>query len=116
MSGRYSYAFVEKVLDLSNNRSNMGLGADVLITRRLSARGAFSWQRSHGGLRSTEFDTEEEFEQYDRLLKDNNFHVSGGVSYSFPRIDLFASYVHYVSGTDTHAGRAINAGRWPFER
>ncbi len=117
VSGRYSYAFVEQVLDISNNRSNMGLGADVLITRRLSARGAFSWQRSHGGLRSTEFDTEEEFQQYDRILKDNNFHISGGVSYSLPRVDLFASYVQYVSGTDTHAGRAINAGvSWPFER
>ena len=55
--------------------------------------------------------------QYDRLLKDNNFHISGGVSYSLPRVDLFAPYVHYVSGTDTHAGRAINAGvSWPFER
>jgi len=116
VAGRYSYAVVEKVLDLANNRSNMGLGADVLITRRLSARIGFSWQRTHGGLRSTEFLTDEQFGQYDRILKDNSFHISGGASYSFPRFDVFASYLHYVDGTDTHLGRAISAGvSWPFE-
>jgi len=115
--GRYSYAIVEKVLDLANNRSNMALGSDVLITRKLSARVALSWQRSHGGLRSTDFATGEQFQQYDRILKDNNFHISGGVSYSFPRFDVFGSYLHYVRGTDTHVGRAITTGvSWPFER
>jgi hypothetical protein len=39
-----------------------------------------SWQRSHGGLRSTEFGTDEQFQQFDRTLKDNSFHVGGGVS------------------------------------
>jgi hypothetical protein len=43
--------------------------------------------------------------------------MSGGVTVSLPRVDVFASYVGYVSGTDTHQGRAINAGvSWPFER
>jgi hypothetical protein len=117
VSGRYSYALVEKVLDLPNNRSNMSLESGFLVTRKLNTRIAFSWQRSHGGLRSTEVLTDEQFQQFDRLLKDNYFHITGGVSYSLPRFDVFASYVHYVSGTDTHVGRAISAGlSWPFER
>ena len=75
-----------------------------------------SWQRSHGGLLADEFNTPERFEQYDRLVKDNSFHVGGGVSYSFPRFDVFAAYVRYVGGTDTHAGRALTMGlSWPFE-
>ena len=54
--------------------------------------------------------------QYDRLLRDNNFHVGGGLSYSLPHFDVFGSYVHYADGTDTHVGRAIQAGiSWPFE-
>jgi hypothetical protein len=78
---------------------------------------AFSWQRSHGGLRSDEIVTEEQLSQYDRLIKDNHFHVTGGLSYSLPKIDLFASYTHNVSGTDTHVGYAITAGvSVPFER
>jgi hypothetical protein len=117
VQGRYSYAVVEKVLDLPNNRSNASIETSVLISRLLASRVVFSWQHSHGGLTSIEVDTPEEFEQYDRVLRDNNFHIGGGVAYSFPRIDLFMSYVHYVSGEDTHAGRVITAGfSWPFER
>jgi hypothetical protein len=116
VQGRYSYAFVEQVLDLPNNRSNAAVESAFLLTRRLSARGVLSWQRSHGGLEADEFDTPERFEQYDRLVKDNYVHVGGGVSYSFPRVDLFVAYVQYVGGTDTHTGRAITTGfSLPFE-
>lgn len=105
------------MLDVSNNRSNMALGSDVLITRRLSGRVGFSWQRSHGGLRSTEFTDDVQYQQYDRILRDNYFHVSGGVTVSLPRVDVFATLVRYVSGTDTHTGHALNAGvSFPFER
>jgi hypothetical protein len=117
VSGRYTYAFVEKVLDLPNNRSNMGVEADFSATRKLSTRIGLAWQRSHGGLRSTEVVTDEQYSQYDRLLKDNNFHITGGVSYSLPKVDVFASYVHYAGGTDTHVGHAITVGlSLPFER
>ena len=102
---------------MPNNRSNMAIDADFLATRKLVARGGVSWQRSHGGLRSTEIVTEEQISQYDRILKDNNFHINGGLSYSLPKVDVFASYVHYAAGTDTHVGHAITAGlSIPFER
>jgi hypothetical protein len=87
-----------------------------MLTRRLSARGALAWQVSHGGLRSTEID-ENTFLLFDRILRDNYFHAGGGVSYSFPRVDMFFAYVAYVGGTDTHAGRAVTIGiSMPFER
>jgi hypothetical protein len=117
VSGRYSYAMVEKVLDLPNNRSNISVEADFLTTRKLVTRFGLSWQRSHGGLRSSEIVTEEQYSQYDRLIKDNYFHVTGGLSYSLPKVDVFGSYVHYAAGTDTHVGYAITAGlSIPFER
>jgi hypothetical protein len=117
VSARYSYAIVEEVLDLPNNRSNIALEADFLAMRKLVVRGGVSWQRSHGGLRSDEILTEEQIAQYDRIVKDNNFHVNGGLSYSLPKVDVFASYVHYAAGTDTHVGHAITAGlSIPFER
>lgn len=104
------------MLDLPNNRSNTALESTFLVTRKLAARAVFSWQRSHGGLRSTEFDTDERLQQFDRLVRDNNFHMGGAVAYSFSKMDVFVSYVHYVSGTDTHAGRVITTGMsWPFE-
>jgi hypothetical protein len=117
VSARYTYAFVEKVLALPNNRSNVAIEADVTATRRLSTRAGVSWQRSHGGLRSTEVVSDEQYSQYDRLIKDNSFHVTGGASYSLLKVDVFASFVHYAGGADTHAGHAITAGlSIPFER
>ncbi|HEY1306902.1 MAG TPA: hypothetical protein VGF24_25285 [Vicinamibacterales bacterium] len=117
LSGRYSYAFVEKVVDLPNNRSNFAVESGFLATRKLSTTVTFSWQRSHGGLRSSDPFTPEQYLQYDRILRDNNFHISGGLSYSLPKVDVFGSYVYYAAGTDTHVGHALTAGvSVPFER
>ena len=116
VSGNYSFAAVEKVDDISNNRSNLGLQVAFLATRKVQTQASFTWQWTHGGLRSTEFD-EGTFLLFDRVLKDNNFHVGGGVAYSLSHFDVFASYTYYATGTDTHEGRAITAGvSVPFER
>jgi hypothetical protein len=102
--------------EVSNNRSNGAVEGGFMFSRRLSVRGAFVWQITHGGLRSTEF-TEDNFLLFDRVLRDNYKHLGAGVSYSFPRVDVFFSYVAYVGGTDTHAGRAFTFGMsLPFER
>ena len=116
VAGRYSYAMVEQVDDIANNRSNFGVEVAVRAHRKLSTRATFTWQRTHGGLRSTEFD-ENNFLLFDRILKDNSFHIRGGVAYSLARSDVFISFTHYASGTDTHAGRALTTGfSVPFER
>lgn len=127
VQGRYSYAFVERVIDIPNNRSNAEVEATFLLTRKLATRGLLSWQRTHGGLRfgsptSTtlpfpgEVNTPERLAQHDRLLRDNYWHTGAGVSYSFSRMDVFASYIAFVGGTDTHAGKAFTVGiSWPFQ-
>jgi hypothetical protein len=127
VQGRYSYAFVERVIDIPNNRSNATVEGAFLLTRKLATRGWVSWQHTHGGLRfgsptsaslpfPGEVDTPERLAQHDRLMRDNYWHVGGGVSYSFSRMDVFASYIAFVGGTDTHAGGALTAGlSWPFE-
>lgn len=123
----YSYAFVERVLGIPDNRSNANLEGVYVIKRRLAPRGFVSWQRTHGGLRSGspppaalvfpgEIDTPDLLEQHDRLLRDNNWRAGGGLAYSFPQVDLFAYYIAFISGTDTHAGRAITLGfSLPFQ-
>ncbi len=118
---RYSYAIVQRILAIPDNRSNMGVDANYLIRKRLALRGSSTWQRTHGGLRlgspppsdlifPGEVDTPELLAQHDRLLRDDNWRAGGGVAYSFDRMDIFASYLAFISGTDTHAGGALTIG------
>jgi hypothetical protein len=118
VQGGYSYAFVEKVMGISTNRSNARMELDHLIRGKLAVRGEAFSQRTHGGLRfgspqppglifPGEVNTTELWYQHDRLLRDNYWHAGGGLAYSFRRFDVFAGYVAFVAGTDTHAGRAL---------
>ena len=63
-----------------------------------------------------EVNTPERLFEHDRLLRDNNFRLGAGVAYSMQRMDVFASYVELMRGTDSHGGRAITFGvSLPFE-
>jgi hypothetical protein len=116
LSGRYSFAFVEKAAHIGTNRSDLLMSIGYQFTSRLSASTDFYLQRTHGGLKSTEFVTDEQWAQYDRLIKDDSFHIGATLAYSFERWDLYASYIQFVDGTDTHVGHAISVGiSWPFE-
>jgi hypothetical protein len=128
VQGRYSYAFVERVIDdVPNNRSNVALESEFLFTRRLAGRAVLTWQRVHGGLRlgspsgdpflpPGEVNTPERLFEHDRLLRDNNFRVGASIAYSMDRMDVFFSYFELLRGTDSHGGRAITVGvSWPFE-
>ena len=47
VQGRYSYAFVERVIGIPNNRSNANVeGAYLLLKGKLAARGFALWQRT----------------------------------------------------------------------
>src|SRR5262249_53688026 len=107
VQARYSYAFVERVIDIPNNRSNATVEPSFLLTRKFAPRGLVSWQRTHGGLSfgsktsatlpfPGEVNTPERLAQHDRIMRDNYWHVGGGASYSFSRMDVFASYIAFV--------------------
>ena len=127
IAGQYSYSIVERVLDIPNNRSAATVSTSYQVAPRISAQGLVRWQRTHGGLRAGspppatllppgEINTPERLEQHDRLLRDNSMHVGGGASYQFSGFDVFGSYLAFVNGTDTHAGRAVTVGiSVPFE-
>ena len=116
VQGRYAYAFVERVLDVSTNRSNFAIEAAYQLTRKLTLRGLAYWQWTHGGLRIPADINNPAFPEHDRLLRNNYFHAGAGVSYQLPGIDLYATYIGFVNGSNTHKGQAFSAGvSWPFE-
>ena len=102
----YTYSFVEKVVDVSVDRSNAFGQLGYALTRRLFVHAGATWQRTHGGLRfgsvtgdpffpPGELNTPERFSQRDRLLRTNYWQVGGGVSYSTGPVDIFASIIGY---------------------
>jgi hypothetical protein len=93
----------------------------VTFRVRSAALGEFYWQRTYGGLRlgspppadlvfPGEANTPDLLYQHDRLLRDNYWRAGGGLEYSFPQVTLFAAYTAFVTGTDTHSGRAVTIG------
>jgi hypothetical protein len=124
VQGSYSYAAVRRVLEVPNNRSNAVVQAGFALTRLISLNGSVSWQRTHGGLRTGpgpapdagfpygDITSEALFIEHDRMLRDDSFHAGAGIGWSLPRLglDVFGSYVEFVSGRDTHYGRAFTLG------
>jgi len=128
LQATYTYAFVEKALDdISVNRSNAFAEIGYVVTGRLYFRVAGLWQRTHGGLRlgsdtgvpfpvPGEVNTPERRAAGDQLRRVNYWHVAGGLAFDAGPVDVFASYVRYVAGTDTHAGQAFTVGTsWYFD-
>ena len=123
----YTYSFVEKVLNIKNDRANGFIQLGYVVTPRLFVHADGTWQRTHGGLRigsvtgdpfpiPGEFNTPAKLAQRDRLTRSKYWHVGGGVSYSAGPVDLFAAYTKYVSGTDTHNGQVYIVGAtWYFD-
>ena len=121
VSGRYTYAMVERVIGVSTNRSNAALGVDYRLGADWSFGVSASLQRTHGGLRvgslppsdlpaPGELTTPERFAEHDRLLRDNWTHVGVQTSRRLGQADVFAAFTHFAAGTDTHAGHALAAG------
>jgi hypothetical protein len=128
VSGRYAYTVVERVLEVSHNRSQAEIETAWQVAPATSVRGFAEIQRTHGGLRAGslpgstlvgpgDIDTPERVAEHDRLLRDNWMHLGAGVTFRIAGQHAFVTYRHFVRGTDPHAGRAVTAGLvWPFRR
>jgi hypothetical protein len=104
VEGHYGYTIVERVLDISHNRSNALIQAGYDFPKRLGGHVILSWQRTHGGLRFP-IDVEpypERYTEFHRLLQDNYFQAGGGVSYEWGGWEWSMWFLRAVSGTNTH--------------
>ncbi len=125
----YTYAFVEKVLDIKLDRSNAFVDIGYALTGRLYAHANGLWQRTHGGLRAGSLTGHpfplpgelgppggDRFVQRDRILRVNNWKVGGGLAYSLGPVDVFASITNVVQGTDSHRSQTYTVGAtWYFD-
>ena len=115
----YRYSFVEQSLDVPNNRSNGLAQAAYAFSNGWSARGVFSWQRTHGGLRVPEFIDPSDPQypelqtEFHRMLRDNYLHIGAGAAYAFGLWDISGSFLLTAKGSNSHDIRvfSVTVGR-----
>ena len=117
VEGGYGYSFVERVLDVPNNRSNGTMQVGFALPRGFSTRAIVNWQRTHGGLRFPDEVTvpeiPERLTEFHRMLRDNYLHTGVGLSYSRGGWDFSGSLLFTARGSNSHDVRvfSVTAGR-----
>jgi hypothetical protein len=128
LQASYTYAFVEKVVDVKIDRGNLVFDVGYAPTRRLYARVGANWQDTHGGLRIGSVTGRpffppgdytgkpQLFAQRDRIGRVKYWQVGGGLSYDVGPADVFAAVSSYVWGRDAHDGEVYTVGAtWYFD-
>jgi hypothetical protein len=123
VSGRYGYGFVEKVLDISHNRSSGDLEVGYFITPSLRAFAMANGQYSHGGIDlpiNGLAGLAPEFRPvHDRIQRVHVLDVGAGAAYSITdTFDVFGNYSRIAAGRNGHAlNRGITVGgSWSFKK
>jgi hypothetical protein len=123
VSSRIAYGFVEKVQDISHNRSMADLEAGYFVTPSFRAFGMVNGQHSFGGI-----DLPPNGQAglpvplrpvHDVVQRVNFVNLGGGLAYSInDSFDLFGSFLRQVDGRNGHMlNRGITFGAsWSFSR
>lgn len=113
VQGRYSYTFVEKISDLSVNRSNADLLLAYVVHPRVVLHANGRWQETHDGL---DFplagtDVTDHLHDHDQLGRANHFRAGAGFSYTVAsNVDIFANVETIVRAENSHLGTSYSLG------
>ncbi len=123
VSSRVAYGFVEKVQDISHNRSMVDVETGYFITPALRGFGMLGAQRTHGGIdfpitgmAGLPVDLRP---VHDVIQRVNYLNLGGGFAYSLnDSFDMFGSFSREVAGRNGHKlNRGITLGvSWSFSR
>ena len=110
--GRYTYSFVENLLDVSLDRSAVEFEVGYALTSLVSVRGLLNWGHTHGGVAFSEsLQDAFLFLEHDRLLAVRYWHLGAGTSIALSdALDLDAAWITFLSGADTHYGTGLSVG------
>jgi len=109
LQAQYSYAFVQRILDISPNRSNVAAQMGYYLTPRLSLLALMQWSHTYRGL-DVDFSipnhsnlTDDEFLHHDQIGKIRLLDAGVGVSFAVNRkMEMDASWGRTVSGANSH--------------
>lgn len=122
IQGSYAYGVVEKVVDISHNRSLFSLEAAYFATPKLRLLALSSGQRTHGGIDflappSIASLGPTLYPHHDQIDRNNVLGLGGGASYSLTEsLDVFGSLMHAVIQRNGHGlTRGLSLGvSWSF--
>ena len=108
VQGRYSFAFVEKVIGISHNRSDLDLQLGYFLEPSIQVFATAFGQLTYGGLplnpplaRATW--TAADFHHHVQLTESDLLSLGGGVDFQVTRaVDAFASFTATVTGRSDH--------------
>lgn len=124
VSGRYGFGFVEKVMDISHNRSVGDVEVGYFFSSAFRAFLTAHGQYSHGGI---DFPTSGGLAalppqyriNHDQIQRVHALDLGAGAAYSISdSVDVFGSFSRLVAGRNGHAvNRGITVGAsWSFSR
>lgn len=100
---RYSYGFVEELMDVAHDRSNLNLELGTFVTQRWNVALYGAWQWTHGGINVPVPQSNQYFLVHDQLAADEFFNAGFGTGFSItPEITAFAAYMYGFSGENGH--------------
>jgi len=114
LQAQYSYVFVQKILDISPNRSNVAAQMGYFLTPRLSLLALMQWSHTYRGL-DVDFSipnhsnlTDDEFLHHDQIGKIRLLDAGVGASFAVNRkMEMYASWGRTVSGANGHAHGSV---------
>jgi len=113
LQARYSYAFVERIVGISANRSNAEFQLGYFLTSRLSLLANAALLYTHRGVewiyRVPQIGlTHDQWPHHDQISKTRLFNAGAGAAYAVkPSLQLFIFVARSVSGRNAHLHAAV---------
>jgi hypothetical protein len=113
LQAQYSYAFVERVLGIAPNRSNVEIQLGYFLNRRFSLLATGHGMYTHSGveLDFTQFHAglpNDQWIHHDQIAKASLFDFGGGTSFAFtPSWQMFLTVAHSIEGRNGHLHAAV---------
>jgi len=113
VQGQYSYAFVERVLGIAPNRSNVEFQLGYFLSRRLSVLATGQGMYTHSGV-DLNFNLfhaglpADQWIHHDQIAEASLFDLGGGTSFAVtPSWQMFLTVAHSIEGRNGHLHAAV---------
>jgi hypothetical protein len=113
VQAQYSYAFVERVLGIAPNRSNLEIQLGYFVTPRFSLLGTGQGMYTHGGV-NLDFNLfhaglpGDQWTHHDQIARSSLVDLGGGASFAFTQTwQMFLTVAHSIEGRNGHLHGAV---------